>query len=271
MALIVPGGYYSQVALHSRRFRDMSTSRHNNRISISPPWREKMARPRARCGFIGGQKKKGEGWLILVTYIGVVLIAGLSAGTWILECLASPLTASPSRFLPPCRIMFQASSGQLCSSCGDISQQGLKGPLMRELVTGDPMAHSVSGHPHKRTLGIIARHQSWQLSPGLKHGCVESIDQLVWYHAQFNTPTEWHRQFCSGETRFDRYAVNPEWLTFRFGEPKKQSCPVEHLSFLVRVVLDLIRWYPIHHAFHHRIEGISSLVFQFPPLTSEGV
>ena len=100
VALIVPGGYCLQVALHSRHFRDTSTSRHNNRISISPPWREKMARPHARRSFIGGQKK-GEGWLISVTYIGVVLVAGLLAGTWILECSASPLTASPSHFLPP--------------------------------------------------------------------------------------------------------------------------------------------------------------------------
>ena len=133
------------------------------------------------------------------------------------------------------------------------------------------MAHSVSGRPRKRPSGIIAHRQSWQLSPVLKHGRVESIDQLARYHAQFNTPTEWRRQFFSGETRFNRYAVNPEWLAFRFGEPKKQSCPVEHLSFLVRIVLDLIHWYPIRHAFNHRIEGISPLVFQFPPLTSEGV
>ena len=45
--------------------------------------------------------KKGKGWLISVTFIGVVLVAGLLAGTWILECPASPLMASPSRFLPP--------------------------------------------------------------------------------------------------------------------------------------------------------------------------
>ena len=140
-------------------------------------------------------KKKGEGWLISVTYIGVVLIAGLLVGTWILECLASPLMASPSRFLPPCRIMFQALSGRLHSSCGDVSQQGPQGPLMRELVTGYPMARSILGHPRKRPSGIIARRQSWQLSPGLKHGRVESIDQLAQYHAQFNTPTEWHCQF----------------------------------------------------------------------------
>ena len=167
--------------------------------------------------------------------------------------------------------MFQASSGRLCSSCGDVSQQGPQGPPMRELVTGDPMARSIPGHPHKHPSGFIARRQSWQLSPGLKQGRVESIDQLVRYHTKFNTPTEWHCQFCSGETRFNRYAVNPEWLTFQFGEPKKQSCPVEHLSFLVCVVLDLIRWYPVRHAFNHRVEGISPPVFQFPPLTSEGV
>ena len=167
--------------------------------------------------------------------------------------------------------MFQASSGRLRSSCGDVSQQGPQGPPTRELVTGDPMPRSILGHPRKCPSGFIACRQSWQLSPGLKHGCVESIDQLAWYHAQFNTPMEWRRQFCSGETRFDQYAVHPEWLAFRFSEPKKQSCPVEYLSFLFHVVLDLIRWYPIRHAFNHCIEGISSPVFQFPPLTSEGI
>ena len=86
--------------------------------------------------------------------------------------------------------MFQASSGQLRSSCGDVSQQGPQGPPTRELVTGDPMAHSVLGHPRKCPSGFIARHQTWQLSPGLKHGHVESIDQLARYHAQFNTPME---------------------------------------------------------------------------------
>ena len=103
---------------------------------------------------------------------------------------------------------------------------------------------SILGCPHKHPSGFIAHCQSWQPSPGLKHGHVESIDQLAWYHAQFNTPMEWRRQFCSGETRFDRYAVYPEWLAFQFSEPKKQSCLVEHLSFLVHVVLDLICWSP---------------------------
>ena len=69
---------------------------------------------------------------------------------------------------------------------------------MRELVTGDPMARSIPGRPRKHPLSFIARRQSWQLSPGLKHGRVESIDQLAWYHAQFNTPTEWRRQCYIG-------------------------------------------------------------------------
>ena len=142
---------------------------------------------------------------------------------------------------------------------------------MRELVTGDPMACSVQRCPRKCPSGFTAHHQTWQLSPGLKHGRVESIDQLAQYHAQFNTPTEWRRQFCSGETRFDRPVVHPERLAFRFSKPKKQSCPVEYLSFLDRVVLDLIRWYPVRHTFNHCIEGISPPVFQFPPLTSKGI
>ena len=98
---------------------------------------------------------------------------------------------------------FKTLSGQLRSSCGDVSQQGPQGPPTRELVTWDPMACSVSGRPRKHPLGFIARRQSWQLSPGLEHGRVESIDQLAQYHTQFNTPTEWCRQFCSDETRFD--------------------------------------------------------------------
>ena len=57
--------------------------------------------------------KKKEGWLISVTFIGVVLVAGLLAGTWILECPASLLMASPSRFLPPRRIMFQDVVGSI--------------------------------------------------------------------------------------------------------------------------------------------------------------
>ena len=158
---------------------------------------------------------------------------------------------------------FKMSSGPLCSSCKDVSQQGPQSPPMRELVTGDPMACSILGRPCKHPSGFIARRQTWQLSPGLKHGRVESIDQLVRYHAQFNTPTEWRHQFCSGETRFDRYAVHPERLAFQFSKPKKQLCPVEYLSFLVRVVLNLIRWYPVRHAFSHRIEGISPPVFNF--------
>ena len=152
-----------------------------------------------------------------------------------------------------------------------MSQQGPQASLVRELVTGDPMACSIPGHPHKHPSGTTAHRQFWQLLSGLKHGHVESINQLVWYHTQTNTPTEWRHQFCSSETRLDRYAVNPKQLTLRFSKPKKQSCPVEYLSLLVRIIFNLIRWYPIRHVLNHCMEGVSQLVFQFPPLTSKGV
>ena len=143
--------------------------------------------------------------------------------------------------------------------------------LQRRLSAWNPMAYSVAGRPCKCPSCIIACRQFRQLLPRLEHGHVESINQLAWYHAQFNTLMEWCRQFYSGETRFNRYAVNPKQLTLRFGEPKKQSCLVEYLSFLVHIILDLIRWYPVCHAFHHHIEGVSPPVFQFPTLTSEGI
>ena len=166
---------------------------------------------------------------------------------------------------------FKSSSDRLRSSCRDVSKQGLQGFPARELVTGDPLACSIVGQPRNHPSGIITRRQIWQQSPRLEHGRVESIDQLAQYQAQIDTPTEWHHQFCSGETRLDRYAVYPKQLALWFSKPKKQSCSVEYLSFLICVVLDLIHWYPVHHAFNHRMEVVSPLVFQFPPLTSKGI
>ena len=83
---------------------------------------------------------------------------------------------------------FKSSSDRSHSSCRDISKQGPQSSLVRELVTGDPMACSIVGWPHNCPSGIIACHQIWQLSPRLEHGCVESIDQLAWYHTQIDTP-----------------------------------------------------------------------------------
>ena len=180
--------------------------------------------------------------------------------------------ASSSCFLPtPVGLCFKAPSERSCSSCRDVSQQGPQAPPMGELVTGNPMACSITGHPRKHPMGDIAHHQIWQLLSRLEHGRVESINHLAWYHAQCNTLMEWHHQFCSGETIFDRYAVYPEQLPFQFSKPEKQSCLVEYLSFLVHVVYNLIHQYPICHMFNHHIEGISPPVFQFPPLTSKGV
>ena len=190
-------------------------------------------------------------------------------GTWVPRV---SVNGQPILFpAPPVKSCHKVSSGRLSSSCRDISQQGPQTSPVRELVTGDPMACSIPGCPRKHPSGTIAHRQFWQLLSGLKHGCVESINQLARYYAQTYTPTEWRHQFCSGETRFNRYAVNPKRLTFRFGKPEKQSCPVEYLSLLVGVVFNLIRWYPICHAFNHCMEGVSPLVFQFLLLTSKGV
>ena len=109
VALIIPGGYCLRVALCSWCVQSPGTSHHNNHISISPPLVRKDGTPSCQVQLIGGEKK--EGWLNLVNCISVVLITSLLAVTWVLRCPASPLMASPSHFLPPCRIMFQVVVG----------------------------------------------------------------------------------------------------------------------------------------------------------------
>ena len=111
MALIILGWYCSCVAHHSWHVRSLGTSHCNNRISISPSPAEKRWHALTPGAASGGQKK--EGWLILVTYISVVLITSMLAATWVIGCPASLLMASPSHFLPPCRIMFQGSIRQI--------------------------------------------------------------------------------------------------------------------------------------------------------------
>ena len=78
VALIIPGGYCSCVALHSRPVWSLGTFRRNNRISISPPWQRKDGTPSCQVWPEVGKK---EGWLIPVTYISVVLITSLLAVT----------------------------------------------------------------------------------------------------------------------------------------------------------------------------------------------
>ena len=213
-----------------------------------------------------------EGWLNPSNLHWCVLITSLLVVAWVLGCPASLLTASPSHFLPPLQDHVSSHRRIGRAHLAETSLSKAHKLLWQEnLSQGILWPVPLRGSPCKRPSGVIARHQIWQLSPRLEHGHVESIDQLAQYHTQFNTPTEWRHQFCSGETRLDRYAVYPKWLAFGFGKPKKQSCSVEYLSFLIRVVLDLICWYPVCHAFNHRIEGVSPPVFQFPPLTSEGI
>ena len=269
VALIIPGRYCLHVALRSWHVWSLGTSRHNNRISNSPPQWRKDGTPSCQAKLEVGEKRRVAHSGNLHKCSSRCKFVSGDLGTWVprVSINGQPIPF-PAPLVGSCS---KVSSGRSCSSCRDVSQQGPQTSLARELVTGDPMACYIAGHPCKCPLGTIAHCQFWQLLPGLKHGRVESINQLVRYHAQTNTLTEWRRQFSSGETRFDRYEVNPKWLAFRFGKPKKQSCLVEYLSFLIRVVFNLICWYPICHAFNHHMEGISPPVFQFPPLTSKGI
>ena len=100
----------------------------------------------------------------------------------------APPTASLSHFLPHVGLCFKLPLCSSCSMCWDISHQGPKAPLAGWLVTGNRMACSILGCPHKHPAGVIAHCQSWRLLPRLKHGHVEPINQPAWYHAQLNTP-----------------------------------------------------------------------------------
>ena len=199
------------VTLHSWCMRSLGTSHHNNCISISPPLVRKDGTPSCQARLIGGQKRRVAQFGNLHWYSSCYKFVTGDLGTRMPSIsINGPF---PATLAGSC---FKSSSNRSCSSCRDISQQDPQASLVRELVTGDPMACSIAGHPRKHPLGIVAHRQIWQLLPRLKHGCVESIDQLMWYHTQFNTPMEWRCQFCSGETRFDRYAVDPKWSTCLF-------------------------------------------------------
>ena len=231
VALIIAGGYCLCVTLRSWHVWSLGTSRHNNPISISPPPARKDGTPLCQVRLIGGRKRRvaQSGNLHWCSSCYKFVSSGL--GTWVPSV---SINGQPVLFPAPLAgSCFKSSSNRSRSSCRDISQQGLQASLVRELVTGNPTACSIAGCPHKHPSGVIVLHQIWQLSPRLEHGHVESIDQLAQYLAQFNTPTEWRHQFCSGETRFDRYVVHPKWHAFGFGKPKKQLCSVEYLSFLI--------------------------------------
>ena len=228
MALIVPGGYCSRVALRSWCVRSPGTSCRNNHISISPPPVRKDGTPLCQARLIGGQKRRvAQSGNLHQCSSHYKFVSG-DLGT---QVPSISVNGQPVPFPAPLAgSCFKSSSDRSHSSCRDISKQGPQGSPARELVTGDPMACSIVGWPCNHPSGVIACRQIWQLSPRLEHGHVESIDQLARYHAQIDSPTEWHHQFCSGETRLDQYAVYPKQLALRFGEPKKQSCSVEYLS-----------------------------------------
>ena len=88
-------------------------------------------------------------------------MAGLIVVTWVCGCSAPPLTANPSRFLPPVRLCFKVPLERSCSSCRDISQQGPQASLVGELVRGNNMACSILGRPCKCPWGVISSGDSY--------------------------------------------------------------------------------------------------------------
>ena len=161
-----------------------------------------MACPHARCGLQVGEKKRrvAQSGNLHRCSSRYKFVSG-DLGT---QVPSISINGQPIPFPAPLAgSCFKSSSDRSRSSCRDISKQGPQGSLVRELVTGDPMACSIVGQPRNCPSGIIPHHQIWQLLPRLKHGHVESIDQLVRYHTQIDTPMEWCHQFCSGETRLD--------------------------------------------------------------------
>ena len=271
MALIIPGGYCSRVTLCSWHVWSPGTS-HRTITSLSPLPSEKRWHALVPGVAYRWAKKRrvAQSGNLHRCSSRYKFVSG-DLGT---QVPSISVNSQPVLFPAPLPLQDHVSSRHQIGHA-HLAETSLskahKVLQVRELVKGDPMACSIMKRPHNHPSGVIARRQIWQLSPRLEHGCVESIDQLAWYHAQIDTPMEWRHQFCSGETRLDRYAVYPKRLTLWFGKPKKQSCSVEYLSFLIHVILDFIRWYPVCHAFNHHIEGVSPPVFQFPLLTTEGV
>ena len=174
VALIIPGGYCSRVALCSWHVRGLGTFLCNNCISISPPLARKDGTPLCQVWLIGGRKRRvaQSGNLHWCSSCYKFVSGGLGTRVPSISVNGQPIPF-PCPLAGSC---FKSSSDRSCSSCRDISQQGLQASLARELVTGDPMACSIVGHPCKHPSGIVTHRQIWQLSPRLKHGRVESID-----------------------------------------------------------------------------------------------
>ena len=120
------------------------------------PGREEHGTPSCQVWLKVG-KKNMCGWLIPVTCISVVLVAGLLMAAQILKCLVPPLMASSSHFLPPCRIVLQVPIVQfLLNELRHISARS-------ESSSGGMACHreSYGQLPHMCPVRIIACCQSW--------------------------------------------------------------------------------------------------------------
>ena len=149
VALIVPGGYCSRVALHSWRVRSLGTSHRNNRMSISPPPARKDGTPSCQARLIGGRKRRvaQSGNLHWCSSHYKFVSGGLDT-----QVPSVSVNGQPGPFPAPLAC-FKSLSNRSHSSCRDVSQQSPQASLARELVTGDPMDCSIAGRPRK--------HPSW--------------------------------------------------------------------------------------------------------------
>ena len=146
----------------------LGTSRSNNRISISPPPVRKDGKPLCQALLTGGQRKKKR----RVSQSGNLHRCSshnkFFSGDLGTQVPSISINSQPVPFPAPLAgSCFKSSSDRSCSSCRDVSKQGLQGSPVRELVTGDPMACSIAGQPRNCPSGVIARHQIWQLLPRL--------------------------------------------------------------------------------------------------------
>ena len=127
VALIVPGGYCSRVALRSWCVRSLDTSHRNNRISISPPLARKDGTPLCQAQLIGGRKRRvAQSGNLHSCYKYVS--GGLGTRVPSISINGQPIPF-PAPLAGSC---FKSLSNRSCSSYRDISQQGPQASPARE-------------------------------------------------------------------------------------------------------------------------------------------
>ena len=123
MALIIPGGYCSCVALCFWRVQSPGTSHRNNHISISPPPVRKDGTPSCQVRLIGGRKKRrvAQSGNLHWCSSHYKFVSG-DLGT---QVPSGSVNGQPVPFPAPLAgSCFKLSLDRSCSSCRDVSKQG---------------------------------------------------------------------------------------------------------------------------------------------------